>query len=381
MIRIVKIMTSNNIKKLMPFKSLNPVLLMLFLTACGRGSGKPGTKVDSADISILDTVAVFILKHDTLHKTVDLPGELIPYEQTDLYSKVSGFVKTICVDIGDRVHKGQTLAFIEAPEVNTRIAEAESSLRAAKAKWNSGKDNYDRLYRASQSSSPGIVAPVDLVNARNVMESDSATYESRRQQVKAFKEVSGYLSISAPFNGVVTSRKVDPGALVGTGTMILTVQNNNTLRLRVSVPEIYTASAGNSRNIIFSIDAYPEEKFVGALARKTETIDPVTRTELWEYEVNNADHKLKAGVFVNANIGIERKGQSFIIPSSAIATTQEKKFIIRVRHNKAEWIDVRQGMTTDSGIEVFGNLNTGDTLLVKGTDERKPGSHAYWKIQ
>ena len=180
---------------------------------------------------------------------------------------------------------------------------------------------------------------------------------------------------------MITARKVDPGALVGTGTMIVTVQNNNTLRLRVSVPEIYTASAGKSRNIQFSIDVYPEQKFTGVVGRKTETVDPVTRTELWEYEVNNTNHLLKAGVFVNAKINIERKGESFIVPPSAVATTQEKKFLIRVDHHKAEWIDIRQGITTDSGMEVFGNLKTGDTLLIKGTDERKPGTEAYWKIQ
>jgi membrane fusion protein (multidrug efflux system) len=366
-------------KKLMPSRSPYPVMLMLFLAACGI-RGKQDGKTDSV-IPVMDTVAVFILKADTLHKMVDLPGELIAYEQTDLYAKVSGFVKTMNVDIGDRVHKGQMLAVIEAPEVNTRIAEAESSLQAAKAKWMSSKDNYDRLYRASQSPSPGIVAPVDLINTRNVMESDSASYESSRQQVRAYKEVSGYLFISSPFEGVITSRKVDPGALVGTGSLMLTVQNNKTLRLRVSVPEIYTASVSKNRNIQFSIDAYPEEKFTAVLTRKTETVDPVTRTELWEYEVKNADRLLKAGVFVNAKIGIERKGASFIIPSSALVTTQEKKFIIRVNNGRAKWIDVRQGITTDSGIEVFGDLNIGDTLLLKGTDERKPGSKAYWKIE
>jgi membrane fusion protein, multidrug efflux system len=373
-------MTSNNMKKSIPFKSFLPVMLMLFLAACG-GRGKQDVKTDSANIPVMDTVAVFILKANTLHKTVELPGELIPYEQTDLYAKVSGFVKTMNVDIGDRVHKAQTLAVIEAPEVNTRISEAESSLQAAKAKWTSSKDNYERLYRASQSPSPGIVAPVDIVNTRNVMESDSASYESLRQQVRAYKQVSGYLYISAPFDGVITSRKADPGALVGTGTMLLTVQNNKTLRLRVSVPEIYTAAASTSRDISFNIDAYPEQKFTGVLTRKTETVDPVTRTELWEYEINNTNHLLKAGVFVNTKINIERKGKSFIVPSSAIATTQEKKFIIKVRNGKTEWIDVRQGITTDSGLEVFGNLNTGDTLLIKGTDERKPGFLAYWKVQ
>jgi len=92
-------------------------------------------------------------------------------------------------------------------------------------------------------------------------------------------------------------------------------------------------------------------------------------------------HFLKAGVFARAKINITRNGPSYVIPSSAIATTLERKFVIKVTDGKADWVDVRQGMTTDSGIEIFGNLKIGDTLLVKAADERKPGSRAYWKIR
>ncbi|MDP4215233.1 MAG: efflux RND transporter periplasmic adaptor subunit [Bacteroidota bacterium] len=328
----------------------------------------------------MDTVPVFVLRADTLKKTVELPGELIPYEQTDLYAKVSGFVRTMKVDIGDRVHKGQTLAVIEAPEINTQFVQAESAIQSAKAKWVASKDNFDRLFRASQSPSPGIVAPVDLERSRNQEIADSASYEAVRQQAKAYKEVSGYLYITAPFDGVVTTRKADPGALVGSNAMLLTVQNNNKLRLRIAVPEMYVSSASAARKVQFSVDAYPERVFTGVLTRKTETVDPATRTELWEYGVDNSNHLLKAGVFANSRISIERSGPSFIIPVSAIATTLEKKFVIKVTQGKADWIDIRQGINTDSGMEVFGKLAPGDTLLVKGTDERKPGTTAYWKI-
>jgi membrane fusion protein (multidrug efflux system) len=380
MIPIVKIMTLNKMKKNILLSFLSSILFIIYLVGC-RNNGNQQMDSVSNDASAIDTIPVFILKADTLKKSVELPGELIPYEQTDLYAKVSGFVKTINVDIGDRVRKGQTLAIIEAPEINTQFVHAESEIQAAKAKWSASKDNYERLLAASQSPSPGIVAPVDLVNIRNQMEADSASYEADRQQAKAYKEVSGYLYITAPFEGVVTARKADPGALVGTGSMILTVQDNKTLRLRVAVPEIYVAAASKGRVIQFSIDAYPEQKFSGMLTRKTETIDPVTRTELWEFEVDNSNHLLKAGVFVNARIDIERNGQSFIIPTSAIATTLERKFVIKVIQGAANWVDVRQGINTDNGVEIFGKLEAGDTLLVKATDERKPGSIGYWKLR
>ncbi len=379
-------MTLYNMYHTISLRSLAFAAALVFFTACGNskkddpsaGSGATGSAGAAASV---DTVQTFLLKTDTLKKTVELPGELIPYLQTDLYAKVQGYVQTMKVDIGDRVRKGQTLAVIEAPEVNTQVTQSLAALQAAKAKLTASSDNYNRLYQASQSPSPGIVAPVDLVNSHNQMLADSASYEALRQQTQAYKEVSGYLYIVAPFDGVITARKADPGALVNASSMLLTVQDNHTLRLRVAVPEIYVSAANGNKNLSFAVDAYPEQRFTGVLTRKTETIDPVTRTELWEFDVDNAKHMLKAGTFVYARIALGRSTPSFLLPPSAIATTLERKFVIRVKNGKAEYVDVRQGMTTDAGVEVFGNLTAGDTLVAKATDERKPGTGAYWNLR
>ena len=353
--------------------------LIALTSACSdpaRDAGKPAS--DSGPGA--DTVQVFLLRTDTLKKSVELTGELIPYLQTELYAKVQGYVRAMKVDIGDRVHKGQTLAVLDAPEVNTQFAQSMAALQAAKARLTTSSDQYNRLYRASQNPSPGIVAPVDLENSRNQMLADSANYEAQRQQSKAYKEVSGYLYITAPFDGVITARKADPGALVNANSVLLTVQDNNTLRLRVAIPEIYVAAAGGNKSLSFSVDAYPEQKFSAVLTRRTETIDPATRTELWEFGVDNSRHLLKAGTFANARISLGRSRPSFVLPPSAIVTTLERKFVIAVKEGKARWVDVRQGMTTDAGIEVFGDLKVGDTLVAKATDERKPGTSAFWKL-
>ena len=352
-----------------------PAFGILLLTSCDQSSTNT-----AAPAPAQDTVAVLLLHTDTLKKNVDLPGELQPYLQTDLFAKVQGYVREMKVDIGDRVRKGQTLAVLEAPEVNTQVTQSEAALASAMSKYTASKDKYQRLYRASQSESPGIVAPVDLVNSHDQMAADSAAYEALRQQSKAYKEVSGYLYISAPFDGVVIARKADPGALVSASSMLLTVQDNNILRLRVSVPESYVAAAMGKRDLSFAVDAYPEQRFTGTLTRKTETIDPTTRTELWEYDVDNRQHLLKAGAFVYARLNLGRSAPSMILPPTAIATTLERKFVIRVHEGKVQWVDVRQGMTTDGGVEVFGDLHPGDTLVTKATDERKPGTTAYWKM-
>lgn len=350
---------------------------VFLFTSCGQS---PTETAASSNAPTQDTVSVFVLHTDTLKKNVDLPGELQPYLQTDLFAKVQGYVREMKVDIGDRIHRGQTLAILEAPEVNSQVSQSEAAVASARSKYTASKDKYQRLYQASQSESPGIVAPVDLVNSHDQMAADSAAYEALRQQAKAYKEVSGYLYITAPFDGVVTARKADPGALVGASSMLLTVQDNKILRLRVSVPEIYVAAATGKRDLSFAVDAYPQQRFTGRLTRKTETIDPVTRTEQWEYDVDNRQHLLKAGAFVYARLNLERGAASLILPPTAIATTLERKFVIRVHEGKAQWVDVRQGMTTDAGVEVFGELHPGDTLLTKATDERKPGATAYWKF-
>jgi membrane fusion protein, multidrug efflux system len=120
------------------------ITFLLLLAACSGNGGQSNVTTDTAT-EVPDTVPVFVLAPDTLKKTVELPGELIPYEQADLYAKVQGFVRSMKADIGDHVKKGQTLAIIEAPEVNTRFSEAEAALQAAKAKWAGSLNVYTAL--------------------------------------------------------------------------------------------------------------------------------------------------------------------------------------------------------------------------------------------
>ena len=333
-----------------------------------------------APVGITDTVPVFRLQDTSVTKNIELPAELLPYEQAALFARVQGYVKEMKVDLGDKVRRGQTLALIEAPELQTKYAEFQSSLQAAKAKYMSSMDYYQRLDKASRAKTAGIVAPVDLERGHQQLLADSSSYEAARQLSISYRQMAGYLVLEAPFDGIITARNADRGALVGNGQMILTVQNNRTLRLRMAVPELYVASGSAKKEVNFRVDAYPEKVFNATLARKSGSIDPATRTEQWEFAYNNQGGELKAGAFAYVKLQLQRAASSFLVPPAAIATTQEKKFVIRVKNNKAEWVDVRQGMSTDKGIEIFGIISNGDTLIARATDERKPGTTAYWKM-
>ena len=355
-----------------------PSLILCILISCKNSDQAKQTSTTT--INAPDTIAVFILHDTSVAKSIELPAELLPYEQSQMFARVQGYVKDMKVDIGDRVRKGQTLALIEAPELNTKQAEYQSAIEAAKAKYMSSKDMYERLSKASEAKTPGIVAPVELTRSHNQMLADLASYQSAKQLAQSYSQVAGLLVLRAPFDGIITTRNADRGALVGNNQVILTVQNNRTLRLRIAVPELYNASTTGTKQASFRVDAYPEKLFTATLSRKSGTIDPTTRTEQWEYAFDNKDNELKAGSFAYVRLSMERAGNSFVVPPNAIATNQERKFVIKVQGGKAEWIDVRQGMSTDTGIEVFGNLDNGDTLVARATDERKPGSVAFWKM-
>lgn len=344
---------------------------------CQNETRKPAV---AAPANAPDTVPVFVLHDTSLTKIIELTAELLPYEQTELFARVQGYIKDVKVDMGDKVLRGQTLAIIEAPELQTKYAEFQASLQAAKAKYMSSTDVYQRLSKAAQAKTPGIVAPVDLERSRNQYLADSASYEASRQLARSYKEVAGYLVLQAPFDGMITMRNADRGTLVGNNQSILTIQRNNKLRLRVAVPEVYVASGAIDKTANFRVDAYPNKLFQATLTRKSESIDPQTRTELWEYIYDNNEHELKAGSFAYVKVGLRRTGNSFILPPATIVTNQERKFVIKIKEGKAVWVDVRQGMSTDKGIEVFGDLNNNDTLVIRATDERKPGSTAFWKI-
>ena len=308
-----------------------------------------------------------------VERQVKLPGEFQPYLAVPIYAKVSGFVQKTNVDRGSVVKQGQSLATLEAPEMQR--AEAEAKLAAAQG-------TYDRLKAAS--ATPGVVAENDVQVAQKTAEAAQAlvrSYENSikaaQAQVRAVRDLGQYLLIRAPFDGIIVERNVNPGALVGPGsgaTPLFRLHQVSRLRLVVAVPEAVVGGIVKGARVPFTVPAYPGETFYGVINLAAHDLDPKTRTMPVELDVKNTDLRLAAGMYSEVSWPVRRPQASLLVPPTSVVTTTERTFVIRVKDGAAEWVNVGRGARVGDLIEVFGPLKEGDQVVRRGSDEIREGS-------
>jgi membrane fusion protein (multidrug efflux system) len=338
---------------------LIPLVLLIPVVSCNQGEPAPAAKKQETK---MDTVKAFVLAMDSAQKTIVLPGDLLPDENVQIRAKVQGYISTIKVDIGSKVTKGQVLALIDAPELNTRVQELNAKEKAAQSR-----------YLASKSD--GVIAASELERTKNQLQADEAEYKAAQFTVSSNRQIGNYLAIVAPYNGIITKRNINVGSFVGSvgEKPLFEIENNKLLRLRVAVPEVYTNAVLIDNSGDLTTRAFPDKKFKAKLVRKSGSIDNDTRSELWEFEIPNTTGELKAGSYADVKLHFLRTQPSFVLPTSAVVTTLEKKFVIKISNNTTQWVDVRSGFNMGDKQEIFGDVKTGDTLVLKGNEELKPG--------
>ena len=321
-------------------------------------------------------------------RTIQLPGEILPFLTVSLHAKVQSYVDRVLVDRGSGVKEGDLLVQLSAPEIEAQVAEAESKVQAAEAdrlqaeaQLAAAQSTYDRLKTASQT--PGAVAGNELILAEKQKDAAQALANSRQQAgkaaaaaVRAIKDLQSYLKMTAPFSGVVTDRLVHPGALVGPGNDIalLALQQISHLRLVVSVPEENVGGIAAGATVSFQVPAWPGRTFSGKVARISHALDQKTRTMPVELDVLNTDGSLSPGMFPSVKWPVHRSMPSLYVPKTSVVATTERTFVIRDRNGRAEWVDVKKGATEGDLIEVLGNLKPGDSVLRRANDETREGA-------
>jgi membrane fusion protein, multidrug efflux system len=317
-----------------------------------------------------------------------LPGEIFSYLTVDLHARVNGFVEKVNVDRGSIVAEGQILVTLVAPELDAQVSEAESKARSAEslqseaqAKLVSTQSNYEGLKAAS--ATPGTVAANELVAAEQTVEANrlqirslESSVRAARAAVQALKELEAYLKITAPFDGVVTTRFVHPGALVGPAAASITMlrlEQNSRLRLVVAVPEAAVGGIVNGARVPFTVPAYPGETFSGVVARIAHSLDPKTRTMPVELDVSNPNLRLAPGMYAETQWPVRNPRVSLLVPPTSIVTTNERQFVVRVNGGIAEWVTVTRRGAVGDLVEVLGPLNAGDLVVRRGSDELREG--------
>ena len=353
------------------------VIFALAIQGCGSSNAKEETKEQKKETVEAPALETFALQSGQLNSSFQVPGELVSYQQVDLYAKVSSFIKKLYVDVGSEVKTGQLLAVMEAPEINSQLSAEESKLKSQEAVYISSKATYDRLLETSKT--PGTVSPNDLDIALAKQNSDLAQLEAEKATYREIADTKNYLEIRAPFNGVISARNVSAGAYVGpvgkgSDLPIFTLQEQKKLRLVISVPEAYATYLNEKNQVSFTVKGLPNETFKAKVSRLAGALDLKLRSQRTEMDVINDNKKLLPGMVAEVFVPLDGNANIFIVPKSAVVNSTVKPFVIKVANNKAQWVNVQLGRTADNKQEIFGNISLNDILIKTATEEIRDGA-------
>jgi len=344
----------------------------LFFAACG-GNQKPvdltGGAAQKANRYQLGAVS-----EKSLSSTAHLPGQLIPFNEVNLFPKVNGFVKQLFADRGSIVKQGQLLAVLEAPEMESELQAANSRYLQAKENAEASKEKYERLKEAAKE--PGSVSPLDLDDANSKMKADEAMAQSENSNVESVRTMQGYLRIYAPFDGMIIERNVSPGALVAPGKAtdqpMFILQDIHKMRLTVAIPEDYVDKVDLTQPVTFTFNAMPGKQFSAKISRSANALGSMQQ-EAIEIDVLNQDGQLKPGMYAEVHIPMLSGAKSLLVPNNAIIRSTEHEYVITVRDGKAAMVNIKEGLASSDSTEVFGDLKPDDKIVLHGNDEIKQG--------
>jgi membrane fusion protein, multidrug efflux system len=321
-------------------------------------------------------------------RTTELPGEFFAFLSVQLHAKVPGYVERVLVDRGSFVKAGDLLVRLTAPEMEAHITQAQAQVTSAEsdeaqaeAQLAAAQSTYSRTEEAAKT--PGAVAENDIVQAKQQTEAAQALVRSRQRTVESMKsnlksqqDLAAYLRVTAPFDGVISTRFVHPGALVGPGSDVplLELDQISHLRLAIAVPESDVSGLLKGLKVEFKVSAYPDRTFSGIIARPAYAVDMKTRTMPVELDVLNPKRVLAPGMYPSVLWPVERGGASVLVPLTSIVTTTERVFVIRDNGGKAQWVNVRKGSNVGNLVEVEGDLKAGEEIVERGTDEIRDGT-------
>lgn len=356
-------------------KIYNIVLSVILIVLFGSCSTKE-TKADEQQGGMNMSMNLETIKLDKSNPTIPvrLPGELVADQEVQVYAKVASYVQTLKVDVGSKVTEGQVLMTMDAPEINSQLASAFSKMKAQEAVFIATKATYDRTLKAAQTQGAVSQDAIDQITAKKA--ADEAQYVAAQSFYQEIKAMEAYLVIRAPFTGVVTERNTDIGAYVGPAGKgsekpLLILQKDAKLRLVLAIPEAHTPYVQQGDTVKFSAKSIPQTVFMGVVVRKAGALDLKLRAERIEVDVQNQDNLLLPRMIVDANIALQSKEPTFFIPKSALVDGNMGVYIMKVVDGKTQKVPVRKGRSNGMTIEIFGNLEIGDELLLKINEETK----------
>ena len=322
------------------------------------------------DAGQLPSAAVSRVARESLSKQVTIPAEFRPYVEAQVNAKVSGYVSRMNVDFGDRVKSGQLLATIEVPELQAQLDNAIATQQKAEADYTNADLIYNRLVSVNLSH-PDLVAQQDLDTAEANDHAAAAAIAAAHAEVEKYQTLVGYTNILAPFDGIVTWRYADPGALIQAGTSsdtqslpLVRVSDNYVLRLDFPVSVDYVKDIQVGDLVEVQVESSADKSFIGKITRFTDKVAEDTRTMMVEMEVPNQDLALIPGMYAAVVLKVEKRPDVLVVPIQAVVGGKNPQVFIVTSKNEIEEREVTLGLETSDKYEVLSGLNEGDMVVV-----------------
>jgi RND family efflux transporter MFP subunit len=390
-----------------------PALITMALAALAGGACSR-SRAAASDAVDVPTVAVTKAARGDIAQSLTIAAEFHPFQEIEVHAKVAGFLKSIGVDVGDRVKAGQLLAVLEIPELQDEIRQDEASVKRAGEEIRRAQADLERAQSAHEvahlnaarlagvmKTRPNLVAQQDIDEATGrdrVAEAQVSTAEaalaSAREQLEIARAgqsktqtLFDYARITAPFAGVITHRYADTGAMIQAGTSsqsqampIVRLSQNDKLRLVIPVPESAVSRIHLGGLVAVSVQSL-HKTVTGMVARFADRLDADTRTMRVEVDVPNKDLTLVPGMYANATLVLDQVKGAIVAPVQALDRTADGARVFVVgRDGTLEARSVQLGLESDDHIEVTRGLSDGDLVVVGSRAQLRPGASVAPKI-
>jgi RND family efflux transporter MFP subunit len=324
----------------------------------------------------IPTVSVIHSKLGGNVEEVVLPGNAQAYVATPIYARTNGYLKSWNFDIGTHVKAGQLLAVIETPEVDSQLDQASADLATAQANYDLARTTaarYQTLFKTDSVAKQDVDDRIGDLQAKKAM-LDSAAFNVRRLQ-----ETQRFQRVYAPFDGIITARNIDIGALIDAGgnapgKELFDIAATNRLRVYINVPQQYSRDVKPGGAAYLTQAEFPDRRFPGKIVRTSDSIDPVSRTLLTEVDVDNPTGELLPGAFLSVHLKLKSETAAVVIPVNTLIFRSNGMQVAVVRNNKAELVPVSIGRDYGTEVEVLSGLTVQDAIVENPSDSLTSGT-------
>jgi multidrug efflux pump subunit AcrA (membrane-fusion protein) len=362
------------------------LIVLLLLNGCAK-------RTEPMTTQAIPSVTVIHPRRGDMVETVELPGDLVGFYETALHAKVTGYLQSITVDKGDTVKAGQVLATIEVPELQSNLHQAQATMEMQKV-------TYDRLRRVQQSDAR-LVSQEDVDIAR-------AKYQEAAASVETLATMLNYTKIVAPFDGVITGRFADPGALIRAGGgdigvdetsglvspgategagghrsgggPILTLADIDKLRVYIYVPEASYPLIRRGTPAELRFDEFPGRTFKGVVARYATALDLATRTMLTEVDIGNPGHILYPRSYAHVTLDLVRHPGVLIVPVAAVNGIGKDPEVLTVQHGRLTEVPVTTGISDGNDTEITSGLWADAAVVATFSSALNPGQNVNYVV-